>query len=391
MELLLLPRRSGPDLQDIYRRALRESSHLYIVSAYLTSWDGKLKLGDQCESFTFIVGKDFGITRKVACENVLKWLPADRQVNFLAAEAINGFHPKAVFWRELDGTCHALVGSSNLSKAAFSTNYEANGYSEISEKYFTVAEQWITDLAGKCVTLDIHWLSRYREATQPRKPNRPDICDEIDLDNGVFDLVLPDPQPLKRYEALLERRRSQMRKFEQVRPSLEALFRKSAKVKVWDDSQNLKFYSEINTFWSFPTGARFQGLGWERQGRGSNFQEFARSLVHIIDASELPRDGVVGREIDRLHDLGVSTRGALLSEMLCQFFPTQYHVLDRPVREWLRDTGVAKIKGASEGANYLRSARLLRTALSLAKRYPAKNIAELDAVIWLAKNPEAQF
>ena len=66
MELLLLPKRSGTELQDVYRRALRESTHLYIVSAYLTHWDIKEELGCQCESFKFIVGKDFGITRKAS-------------------------------------------------------------------------------------------------------------------------------------------------------------------------------------------------------------------------------------------------------------------------------------------------------------------------------------
>jgi len=153
MKLLLLPKGSGTELQDVYRRALRESTHLYIVSAYLTHWDIKGDLGHQCESFKFIVGKDFGITRKAACEDVLRWLPPDRHDDFLAAEAIDGFHPKAVFWRELDGKSYALVGSSNLSKAAFSTNYEANGYSLISDKTFKAAEQWIEKLANMCVTL----------------------------------------------------------------------------------------------------------------------------------------------------------------------------------------------------------------------------------------------
>ena len=63
MELILLPKKSeNLSLDGIYHRALSRSKELYIVSAYLTEWGIKESLGDQCESFLFIVGKDFGIT-----------------------------------------------------------------------------------------------------------------------------------------------------------------------------------------------------------------------------------------------------------------------------------------------------------------------------------------
>jgi len=392
MELLLLPKRSGIELQDVYRRALRESTHLYIVSAYLTHWDIEEELGSQCESFKFIVGKDFGITRKAACEDVLEWLPPDRHDDFLAAEAIDGFHPKAVFWKELNGKCYSLVGSSNLSKAAFSTNYEANGYSLISDKTFNAAEQWIETLTDKCVTLDENWIRRYREAIQPKKPKSPDTSEAEGEDDGaVFELVLPDPHTLKRYAAVLARRRQQMRLFKSVRPDLETLFRTTARARAWNPSRSLDFYANLNELWSLHTGSRFQGLGWERQGRGSNFQELARSLVRILDAQVVSRDRVVKVEIDRLRHNGVNTRGALLSEMLCQFFPTQYHVLDKPVKDWLRHSDLDRVGGATEGENYIRSARLFRIALNRAKDYPAKNIGELDALIWLQSNPDAEF
>ncbi|WP_248795882.1 phospholipase D family protein [Pseudomonas sp. MWU13-2105] len=392
MKLLLLPKRSGTELQDVYRRALRESTHLYIVSAYLTHWDIKGDLGHQCESFKFIVGKDFGITRKAACEDVLRWLPSDRHDDFLAAEAIDGFHPKAVFWRELDGKSYALVGSSNLSKAAFSTNYEANGYSLISDETFKAAEQWIEKLANMCVTLDENWIRRYREAIQPKKPKSPDTSETEGEDDGaVFELILPDPHTLKRYAAVLARRRQQMRLFKSVRPDLETLFRTTARARAWNPSRNLDFYGNLNELWSLHTGSRFQGLGWERHGRGSNFQELARSLVRILDAQVVSRDRVVKVEIDRLHHIGVNTRGALLSEMLCQFFPKQYHVLNKPVRDWLRDSSLDRVRGATEGENYIRCARLFRIALERAKDYPAKNIAQLDALIWLESNPDSEF
>jgi hypothetical protein len=392
MDLLLLPRNSQMSLQDVYRRALSQSTHLYIVSAYLTHWDIQEELSRQCESFKFIVGKDFGLTRKAACQHVLNWLPEERHEDFLAAEEIDGFHPKAVFWREQDGTCHALLGSSNLSKAAFSSNHEVNGYSKITRKTFDGAEQWINQLARKCVTLDANWLALYREAVQPRKPKPAgEKDDDRQADDRVFDLVLPNPKELMRHAAVLVRRRQQMQLFAEFKTSLENHFRSAARAKVWDADDSLHFYITLNELWSLHIGNRFQGLGWERQGRGSNFQELSKSMVSVLDARDLSRDRVVKVEIDRLRQLDVNTRGALFSEMLCQFFPDQYHVLNKPIKSWLQDTGIAHVRGATQGADYIRSARLLRAALNRAKKYPVKNLAELDALIWLQSNPDSPF
>lgn len=387
MDLLLLPDRLKSTLADVYRRAFRRSTHLYIVSAYLTNWDIQEELGKQCETFTFIVGKDFGITRRAACLQVLSWLPEKWHEEFLVAEGIEGFHPKAMFWREVGGSCYALVGSSNLSKAAFSSNHEANGFSLISKTSFKAAEEWIEGLAHNCATLDANWLAGYQEAIQPPKPKRPAQNDEGD-NGGVYDLVLPDPHDLSGLKDVLKRRREQMLQFAATRAKLESAFRSASRKKNWDGSDSLKFYDTLNSLWSYYEGNRFQGAGWERQGRSSNFQELARSVVRVLDASEISRDRVVRLEIDRLATEGVSTRGALFSEMLCQFFPDDYYVLNSPIRHWLQGTGVSKVRGATQGANYIRSARLLRIALSRAKKYPAKNLAELDAVIWRHRNPD---
>ncbi|OSR65085.1 hypothetical protein BV326_05445 [Pseudomonas syringae pv. actinidiae] len=386
MDLLLLPQSSRAELADVYRRALRNSTHLYIVSAYLTHWDIEENLGKQCETFTFIVGKDFGITRIAACKQVLTWLPEKWHEEFLVAEGIVGFHPKAVFWRELDGSCYALVGSSNLSKAAFSSNHEANGYSLISKKTFRAAEKWIENLAGSCVTLDANWLAGYQEAKQPSKPKRQGRHNEDD-DEAVFALALPNPRTLSNLNEVLARRRAQMREFARYRSDLVKAFRAAADKKKWDTSDDTRFYDQLNGLWSHYRRNRFQGAGWERQGKSSNFQELARSVVRVLEATEMSRDRAVRLEIDRLDSAGIATRGALFSEMLCQFFPKRYYVLNGPIREWLQGTGVDTVRGASQGANYIRSARLLRVALSRAKTYPAKNLAELDAVIWRQRNP----
>jgi hypothetical protein len=90
------PSESGK-LSALYHRAFKESKELFIVTAYLTEWDESLALNDGCRGFRLIVGKDFGITRKAACEAVLKWLPAKRKSQFLVADLIDGFHPKVTF------------------------------------------------------------------------------------------------------------------------------------------------------------------------------------------------------------------------------------------------------------------------------------------------------
>ncbi|QXH59363.1 phospholipase D family protein [Pseudomonas azerbaijanorientalis] len=384
MELILLPQNSGTTLRDIYKRALRKSVELYMVSAYLTHWDIEEELGDQCQSFMFIVGKDFGITRKSACEKVLKWIPRHRKAQFLAAELIDGFHPKALYWRELDGDCYALVGSSNLSKAAFSTNHEANGYSKISHEAFASAADWVLRLSKCCVTLDQNWLTLYREATQPKAPPR---SNKRASKEQVLDLQLPSPSELPGLKKILRERREQMRQFQQTKIALESLFRTAAATPRWSAQRNEAFYDGLNALWSIGRGNRFQGSGWERRGKGSDFREFARSLIRVLDAENISRDEVVTREIDRLDVVGVSTRGALFSEMLCQFFPASYHLIDRPISDWLSETGVAP-SGGTEGNRYLQSARLLRVALQSTEDYPAKNLAELDVIIWLDRNRE---
>jgi HKD family nuclease len=131
MKLILhLPNEKGI-LSEYYRQAFNAATELFIVTAYLTDWDESLELNSGCRGFRLVIGKDFGITRKAACEAVMRWLPSKRKSQFLVADLIDGFHPKAVFWSESDNY-YAIVGSSNLTRAAFETNYEANVYSRIS-------------------------------------------------------------------------------------------------------------------------------------------------------------------------------------------------------------------------------------------------------------------
>jgi HKD family nuclease len=385
MELILLPKKSDNlSLDGIYHRALSRSKELYIASAYLTEWGIKESLGDQCESFLFIVGKDFGITRKRACRAVMEWLPADRHQEFMVAESISGFHPKAMFWREHDGKCYALLGSSNLTKAAFSTNFEANGFARISDEQFQLASEWIESVFEVSVTLNETWLDRYQEARQPANAGGLKADDPKETQEA-YHLPLPAIRKLKGYKPYLTQRRDQMKAFRRNKANLVSLVRSTSKARIWNQTRIDDFYNNLCTLWYMgERGSRFQGKGWERTGRNSDFREFSKSLIRVLDAPFAGRDRVVIQEINRLTSIGLTTRGALFSEMLCQFFPKHYYVLNRPIRDWFEDLDFTFPRGLSKGQRYVNCARLLRAALKRADDYPAANLAELDSIIWFA-------
>jgi len=368
--LILLPQTTGASLNAQYARALESAVELYIVSAYLTDWNTSIRLSSNCQKLRIIVGRDFGITRKLACRKVMQWLPANLKNRFMAAERIDGFHPKAVFWREKDGGMHALVGSSNLTSAAFSKNHEANIYLQLSAAQFAQAAAWVTGVESKCEVIDEDWLAGYDEAkpvprrTNPKKAVSPSV------------LPLPDTHEVAE---LLRERRGKMAVFRKHQPGLMRLFRDCAQGRI----TNLQFYERLPNHWGWGLGNRFQAKGWERQGKASDFRALSQSLVCIVDAKDEDRDDLVAQEIDRLASLGVRSRTAFFTEMLCQWFPKLYPVMNKPVKEFRSAIGYEKLAGASEGAAYVYWAQCLRLALADREGYPAKNIAELDALIWL--------
>ncbi len=381
MKLVLVPQGGPNALEDYYERAFSESKELYIVSAYLTNWRPKSQLSPRCEKFKFIVGKDFGITRKDACRQVMKWLPKKRLGDFLVALYIDGFHPKAIFWRTQNDDYYALVGSSNLSTAAFTKNHEANFYSIIDAETFANIRKWISAIEKESVIISESWLEEYVEA--PRKPKAQPKKGPAQ-DNTAIDLSLPTPKNVQRLQEVLDNRRSQIKRFSRSRPALEKLLRDAAAKRIFSANDREAFYQQLNKLWVFGDGgSRFQGAGWERQGKGSDFSVFSRSFLKVLDSTDSDRDQVVIDEIDSLAEKNIPTRKALFSEMLCQFFPKLYFVLDSPVREWAQSTNFSPPKRASEGVRYYDLAVKLRRALSHSKGYPAKNLAELDAVIWL--------
>ncbi|TAJ98102.1 MAG: hypothetical protein EPO10_16940 [Reyranella sp.] len=371
MDLVLHPSGSDSALSSNYRRAFAQATTLFVVSAYLTEWNKSLKLGPNCDKFRIIVGKDFGVTRKSACVDVLKWLPNSRKGEFLVADGIAGFHPKAIFWREASNRAFAIVGSSNLTRAAFSTNHEANGYCEINSNAFDAVEQWIARIESSCVPVSEDWLARYHEArpspgrsTGPRARVQPTIG-------------FPLPRPAGMVK-LINRRRRQLTVYAKQRNGLLSLFRQCAEGEI----SNADFYQRLPSFWSSEIGDRLQGAGWERKGANSNFRTLSKSFLRIVEATSSDRDDVVIREIDRLGKKGVPSRKAFLSEMLCLRFPSEYPVLNYPIVQYLRAMKFRAPRSATEGVKYIDLAKKLRFSLRENPDHPAKNIAELDTVIW---------
>lgn len=374
MDLILLPDGEAKGLERHYTNALTKAVELYIVSAYLTQWDAPAGLNVACRTFRLIVGRDFGITRKQACRDVMAWLPRRLKNRFMVAEEIDGFHPKAMFWREADGSLHALIGSSNLTRAAFSTNHEANVYLRPSNAQFAQARKWIQSIEPSCVAVSEDWLERYREAPRngPAGPGKKSSSQEL-----LEALQLPRP---KGAADIVRQRRTQLANYLGHEAGLMKLFRACASGRL----SNEGFYDSLPNHWSGKLGNRLQGAGWERQGKGSDFQKLSQSFLRIIAATAAERDDVVAEEIDWLLSNKVRSRTAFLSEMLCLRFPTLYPVKNQPVEDFLASIKFKGPRGASEGAAYVDLAQRLRMSLRANPRHPAKTIAELDAIVWLA-------
>ena len=355
MKLFLHTPNSDSDLVKYYRRVFKTAAELFIVSAYLTDWDASLKLSSGCRRFRLIIGKDFGITRKSACEAVMRWLPPERKSQFMVADLIAGFHPKAVFWKEADGDCFAIVGSSNLTRAAFDTNFEANVFSCISDNDYKAAKCWLRGIEKQAIPVSEDWLKRYKEAASARG-GRGKKSAKKDAARPLVALTLPWPKGMKER---IKDRRAQLAAYKKNQSGLFKLFRRCANGQIRSEN----FYEQLPNYWSSENGDRLQGAGWERLGRASDFRALSRSYLRILGATDEDRDDVVAEEIDDLREKRVVTRKAFLSEMLCLQFPSEYPVLNKPVRDYLKEEGFKAPRGASEGSRYIDLARKLRFSL----------------------------
>ena len=355
-------------LTDLYDRAISEAVELLIVTAYLTDWRPKSALRNYCEEFSFIVGTDFGITTKKACRSALKWLPKTMKNDFLAADEISGFHPKLVLWKNRKAERHILLGSSNLTQAAFTTNYEANAYSRISAKQYNAIKEWIDSVRTRCSPICEDWIEKYKETTRPKNGRKPPVV-SFDLPSG------------KDISAVVKKRRAQQKAFAGIRSQLINLIVSCAAGKI----SNANFYERMMKLWGHHK-SRFQGRGFEIAGKHSDWKQVCISLSTVLaKASTLPVgtiDNLVRKEIDKLASGDNPNRGAWLSEMLCHFFPEKYPIVNNPVKAWLKHNKYSNSSKASEGARYIDLSVKLRNALKSDPAYAAKNLADLDHAIW---------
>jgi hypothetical protein len=384
MEIVLHTSEQRSGLGKHYRTAFKDAVELYVVSAYLTEWNREVKLAPTCERFRFIIGKDFGITRKNACLEVLKWLPASRKADFLVADEITGFHPKAVIWRNASGQAFMLIGSSNMSRAAFDGNVEANVMVPVSQKVFEEAKAWIDWIEERSVPVSEDWLDQYVEAERKAGGSGGKRTPARQGKSPVVTFKLPRPSNMA---DRLRVRRKQLAAYEKRRKKLMQLFRRAASARI----TSAQFFAELPKHWSMEIGNRLQGKGWERKGKHADFQELAASFVAILGAEKRHRDDVVRAQLDYLGTRGNPARKAFLSEMLCLRFPNEYPVLNDPVQQFLVKNRFTAPRGSSEGARYVDLAKKLRMALRANPNYPAKNLAELDLLIWASSeyNPNA--
>jgi len=289
---------------------------------------------------------------------------------FRAAVRIAGFHPKAVFWRTHSGACYSLIGSSNLSDAGWNTNYEANVFQKLSARQFETVRAWIEQISQLSEPITKDWINNYEEA--PSRSGRRAKANDASQ-QFISQIALPT---FPGQTAVIRKRRNKKKKFDEIRARLVSGIHRCAAGRM----SNKKFYDFLQDTWgSHPS--RVQGWGWQVTGQRSDFRALCRGLVAIINSGPEGRDYEIVRVIDDLAKRGVPTRRSLLSELLCLLFPDRYPILNKPVANYVRSF-VKAPRGSSEGEHYLHLTLSLRAALQDNPRYPAKNLLELDGMIW---------
>ena len=375
MEIFLSPKpKASEGIRAVYVRALRDAQELYIATAYLLDWDRAYKLNAICERLVFLVGTDFGLTRKNALTHVLNWMPRHVSAAFFGAvpRQDGNFHPKVVAWKDRTGKCYCMIGSSNLSKAAFSENCEANVLTAIPEQEFARIGRWLDEIAESAVPVSKDWIDHhYSEAKIAKKAGAKERL-RIKPD------LLPDGEACRR---AVRRRRSEEAKFAEIGNRLRRAAARCANGEI----TNRIFWQTFWNLWSAHP-SRLQGRGIEFRGKRANWKQACASLIRILDAAEsssvFELDQRVMREIDHLRSIRNTMRGAWLSEMLCHYFPELYPVRNDPVRRWLSHIKLRARRGTTEGQQYVDLAQKLRAAVKDYRPAGACNLPELDSAIW---------
>lgn len=391
MKILLNPE-NNKDLIALYERAFKNGSEILLATAFLTDWDFKIPLNKKCQKFLAIVGTNFGLTRKRACQKLIDWLPKDIRFEARAFRVKPGrtFHPKILVWKEND-SFFALVGSSNLTNAAMSSNYEVNSFNEIDERQFKTISNWFENCSYDSEKIEPTWIEKYIEADL-KNVKSIKVEEEKEF---VFNLKLNPPQNVSETLAL---RRLQCDNFLMLKDSILQLLNDCAFVakkegSSLDEIENAEkvFWEKFSKLWFFskdstkPNQFRFQGSGVERTCTDSKWSESVCALLDVINASDKKTiddlDILVAKKIDELEKTKNPARHAWFSEMLCQFFPDLYPVINEPVQSWIDSLDWEFESGMSEGRWYIELSRRMRSVVRENKDL-VKNIAELDHVIW---------
>lgn len=364
----------GTALAEAYTEAFNNANEIFVLSAYLRDWRS-FEIGKYCENATLVVGKDFGITRKKALSEALTWKQKYAKIcHFYVAEKIDGFHPKLVMWKQ-GNEYFLIVGSSNLTIAAFESNYEANLRIKITKDRYQEISNWIAGILALSRPVTTEWINAYQEApniSQPHPKNHKQRT--VVLGN----LLLPRFPGLAK--ALAERK-EQIYAFQDIRVEFEKNVRACALGQI---SPNM-FYQWILENWN-GTEWKFQGNGiFRHKQTATDWQMLCAALVSSLDSNKTDRDQVVQTTYDELEkSKKVEVRKAFLTEMLCHFFPNDYPLWNEPVQIWLEKTAanIARPRGLTAGEKYIRLSNQLRLALENDPDYPAQNLAELDHVLW---------
>jgi hypothetical protein len=286
-----------------YRRAFQAASELYVASAFLTEWTPQADLNKNCRKLIFLVGTDFGITKKSACHNVLRWLPKKFASDFLAVPsmAASNFHPKIVTWKDFHGQCYAIIGSSNLTQAAFNSNYEANVLLNISLSAYHEIVQWIEGIASQCQVITKEWIEQYSESHSLSKK-----ASHVANAKRVINLKIPTgTNNAWRWKE----RRLQQKAFSEIGKKL------IVGMKACKDGRitNLEFWSLFKTLWS-KHRSRFQGSGFQITAKNANWRQVCSSMLIILGKSEMETeiglDNIVKHQIDLLAKFKNAVRGA---------------------------------------------------------------------------------
>lgn len=373
MNIILTPDSKQPgQLKAAYDRAFKEATELYIASAYLTDWSPSKPVGKQCRHLSFFVGTNFGLSRKSAMLGVLRWLPKKGSFVFnavLSNGLPGGFHPKIVFWRTTADKYFCVLGSANLSRAAFHDNYEANALMPITKADFEQLRMWLSRVQSVPITKD--WI-RYKYTEAPlAKLKRSGAPSQV---SAHFKFKF---KPAINYGRLIRARRQRQRAFQRVAQLVRRQIADCAQGKL----SNKHFW---NWFWTAWQSWRFQGKGLEITCKSAAWRQACQALEAILTAPTTTRDQVASREIDKLAKSRNPARSAWFSEMLCHFFPGAqdgYPLKNAPVRDFLKQNQYRGTPGLTPGQRYAELARQLRAAVT-ARPKGARDLAELDTVIW---------